>query len=177
MDQGEEERMDQSEFEKDLHIDSEQLDVECLKQSEIFFKWAQRSIEAKGMVDQAKLSLEVIEAQLQMEARKKPHRFGLPEKVTEAGIQAAVQLNSRYQEAHSLYLKMRDDSTMLDKAVAAMEMKKRMLEQLIVLHGQQYFAGPREPRDLGKAWALHRRNSEKRVVEKQKKFARKRGSE
>ena len=35
--------------------------------------------------------------------------------------------------------------------------QKTALENLVKLHGQQYFAGPSVPRDLSKEWERHER--------------------
>ena len=48
-------------------------------------------------------------------------------------------------------------------AVKAMDDKKRMLQGLITLHGQQYFAGPDVPRDLLASWMESQEGSEKKV--------------
>ena len=40
------------------------------------------------------------------------------------------------------------ESDMAKGAVRALESKKDALENLVKLHGQQYFAGPKMPRDI-----------------------------
>lgn len=162
-----------SEFAQDINIDPNQLDVECLRQAEVFFKWAERSAAARASSDYAKTNVDVVEAELHMQCRKKPEGFGLG-KSTEAAIKAAVTAHQKYKTAEHDYHMKRAESLWLDKAVDAMEQKKRMLEVLITLHGQQYFAGPTAPRNLPREWDRHRKASEDRVNEKAMKFARKR---
>lgn len=158
--------MDQErELRKDRKIDAEGLDVECLDQVDLFCKWAERSIGAKALVEDLKLSLEAKQAELDLRIRKRPEKHGL-EKLTEAGVKAAVLNHPEFLKARKKFNRARDEAAYLDTAVSAMEMKKRMIEQLIVLHGQQYFAGPSVPRDLGKMWQLAQKQSEKRVTEK-----------
>jgi len=143
--------MQKSEFEQDLAIDPNELDVQCAGQGELFFKWAEKSVEAKKEADQAKFRMEVLFSQLSNKARKDPASFGL-EKLTEAGITTAVKISAEYQEAYEEWIDAKSAADMLGKAVEAMEQKKRMLEVLITLHGQQYFAGPSVPRNLVDAW-------------------------
>lgn len=156
-----------SDFEGDLKIDPNALDIACLRQPETFYKWAQRSIEARGKADRLKLRQEVLEAELELKCRKDPESFGL-EKVTEGAITSAVTVHPDLIKAKKKHLAARDDAAMLHEAAQAMEMKKRMLELLVTLHGQSYFAGPSTPRDLAKVWAAQNKDSEARVNGKMK---------
>lgn len=167
--------MDKTEFEKDCHIDPEALDVECLRQPEVFYKWAERAVEARGRVDREKLRLEVLEARLELECRQDPAGFGIEgERVTEAGIKAAVKTHPKLLKAHEEYFQCRADSGMMDRAVEAMEMKKRQLENLVTLHGQSYFAGPSTPRNLGAVYLAQQKRGEDRLTARQVKVTRKR---
>jgi hypothetical protein len=168
-------RMDYlKEFEKDRGIDPEALDVECVRQAEVFFKWAERAVVSRGKVDRVKLRAEVCEATLQLSCRKNPEAFGIEGRATDASISAAVQTHKDYLEMQAKYFKARDESAMLEKVVMAMEMKKKMLENLVVLHGQQYFAGPSTPRNLGKVWMAQQQANEQNVNTRQKAFTRRR---
>lgn len=168
--------MDQSEFERDLAIDPEALDVECLRQADAFYRWAQRAIDARGKVDRLKLRLETVKASLALRCRKKPEDFDLEGRVTEASVEAAVATHEKHLAAAQALHEARSDSAMLDRAVDAMEQRKRMLELLVTLHGQSYFASPSAPRDLGRAYLDQQKASEDRVNKRQIKISRKRGS-
>lgn len=167
--------MDGCEFDLDRRIDPNALDVECVRQVDAFFKWCERSIEARGEVDRLKLRLDTLLSELDLKVRKNPRKYGL-DKITEASVKATVLTSPEYLEAWDKYFKARDDSALLDKAVAAMEMKKRMLESLITLHGQSYFAGPSAPRDLKSAYMMQMEAATERVGKKQIKIARRRGT-
>lgn len=166
--------MDANEFQKDKAIDPSQLDVECVRQAETFFKWAERSIEARAEVDRAKFKLEVTESRLEIECRKNPEHFGLG-KVTESGIKAAVILHADHREAYKNYIEARREEGLLSVAVQAMDMKKRQLENLITLHGQKYFAGPSVPRDLIGAYVESQKDVEEKFTQRQVVRSRRRG--
>jgi len=168
--------MDDSEFEADKKINPEQLDVEAATQAEIFFKWAERSVEARMDMDRAKMNLEVLDATLQIRARKMPEKFGIS-KLTEGAIHEAIQIDERHLEAYNSWLKTKETSLLMDKAVEAMEQRKRMIELLVTLHGQNYFAGPSVPRDLVSAWKENQQRREDRTREKQAGAVRRRKSE
>ncbi len=167
--------MEANEFEKDRQLDPNALDVECLQQADLFFKWAERAVEAKGKADRCKLRMEVIEAKLGRRCREKPEQFGLA-RVTELGVQSAVKCHKSYTNAYRKWIRARETAQLLDKAVEAMEQRKRMLEVLITLHGQQYFAGPSVPRDLVSAWKEQTEKRDQRTTKRTAKRARKRGS-
>lgn len=164
--------MDRNEFDRDQRIDPEQLDVECLRQAELFFKWSERACRAREHLEKQKLRLEILEADLLHRCRRKPQRFGLT-KSTEGAIAAAVRRSPEYMDASDDLLKAKNDSAILDRAVATMEMKKRMLESLIQLHGQQYFAGPTTPRNLPSEWE-RKKQAEQRLNQRQIRVVRKR---
>jgi len=166
--------MDRLELEMDQHIDPEGLDVACINQPMLFIKWAERAIEARGEVDRAKLRLETFQAELELRIRKNPSKYKL-DKPTEAGIKAALALDPENIERTEEYFRVRDDAALLDKAVVAMEIRKRMLETLVTLHGQSYFAGPSAPRNLKEAYLRQQQAATERVRKKQIKIARKRG--
>jgi len=159
--------MNKNEFEKDLKIDPNQLDVEAGMQGEIFFKWAEASVEALREKDLSKLTLGVKIAELSQRARLDPDSFGIT-RVTEGGINAAVQVHPEMIEAQENYIEVSKNAGLLKEATNAMEQRKRMLEILVTLHGQQYFAGPSVPRNLGDAWKEAQANRETNVQEKQR---------
>lgn len=159
--------MELNDFEKDLMIDPNQLDLMAAIQGELFFKWAEKAVKARKKADEAKFNLDVTQADLSSQARIDPGSFGIV-KVTEAAITEAVKIHPKYKEANQEYLEAKADSALLDKGVEAMEQKKRMIEVLITLHGQQYFAGPSVPRNLVEAWKEEKEKRSDRVNKKTK---------
>ncbi|HUW44467.1 MAG TPA: hypothetical protein VMW50_01605 [Dehalococcoidia bacterium] len=163
--------MDASQFQQDKEIDPSQLDVECVRQSDRFFHWSEMAVEAGYRVDRAKLKLDVTKARLEMKCRQKPANFGLI-KATESGIEAAVLAHEDYYATYRAWLDAKREQKMLDAAVASMESKRRMLDNLIRLHGQQYFAGPSTPHDLVGSWKGYQERLTTSINDKQKSKAR-----
>ncbi|MCH7561604.1 MAG: hypothetical protein IIC67_09630 [Thaumarchaeota archaeon] len=165
--------MDHLDFAADLELDPNQLDVEAVRQGEIFYKWAEQLVNAKEHVDRMKFQLEVTEAKLNVEIRDDPAKFRI-EKITEAVVKAAIVMSPRYEEKRCLYIEAQSVSALLSNAVAALEQKKRMLEVLITLHGQEYFAGPSTPRNLVQACVDAKEKRIKEGEDKQAKRSRRR---
>ena len=164
--------MDMVRFHADQKLDPTQLDLAAALQGELFFYWAEQAVAARRMVDHTKLALELEENRLSLECRQDPESFGLT-KATEAAITAAIKVNKEYQIASTALMDARHESNLLDAAVSAMEQRKRMIEVLITLHGQQYFAGPSVPRDLGAAWSKHQEDREASLASMQQDRVRK----
>lgn len=160
--------MNSSEFKDDLAIDPNQLDVEAGLQAELFFKYAEKAIQARERVDRLKLRLEATYATLKAKARLQPSSFGIT-KTTESSLDEAVKLHPRYMEVSKRLICARRDHALLDSMVSAMEQRKRMLEVLITLHGQQYFAGPSAPRNLSEAWMIAKNRRSNNVTARQRK--------
>lgn len=165
--------MDRDKLNEDRKIDPEQLDVEATRQADLFFEWAEQFIEARTKMERLEFELDVLESRLQLDCREHPESYGT-KSTTETAIKSAVKCSPKYVKAHQDFLDARREAGMLEKAVAAMDMKKRMLEELIKLHGQQYFAGPTEPRDLVGAYAAHQARRDSALGDRQKANLRRR---
>lgn len=159
--------MNKEEFEQDIEVDPLQLDVQAALQGENFFKWAERSAKARKKVNDLELDLKIIKSELSDKLRRNPSKYGM-DKATEVGIQNAIRLIPRYREANEALIAAKLESELLDVAVKAMEQKKRMIEVLITLHGQSYFAGPSVPRNLMEAWKEEKDKRGKKLVSRTK---------
>jgi hypothetical protein len=57
-------------------------------------------------------------------------------------------MQPEYTEASNRVIEAKYEAKVLAGVVKAIDARKTMLETLVKLHGQQYFAGPNVPRDL-----------------------------
>ena len=163
--------MDLKRFENDRKIDPAGLDLAAATQPEVFFYWAQQSVDARMAQDRAKLTFELVESRLKLQARSLPENFGLA-KVTESGLEEVVKTQSEYLAAQEIFVKAREESLLLDWAVQAMEQRKRMIEVLVTLHGQQYFAGPSVPHNLVENWNIYQAGRQEKLNDRQRRSAR-----
>jgi len=138
-------------YEKDVSIDDSSLDVEWLAQARLTFKYCQLEADARKAMDDTKSQLDIVEAELDKEIRNNPEAFDLP-KITESAIKSAILVNENYINAKDEYAQAQYELNMAQAAVRSIYAKKDALENLVRLHGQQYFAGPSVPRDLSKEW-------------------------
>ena len=165
---------EEPDFGAELAIDPMALDAECIAQPELFFRWAKRAVEAKTHTERSKFAMEVMYSTISADARGNPERYGIA-KVTEAAIDAAVKASGKYLTCVEQYHAHRAEAALLDNAVEAFEQRKRMLELLVTLHGQQYFSDPNTPHDLVKVWRERQARQEQTTNDRQKAAVRTRG--
>lgn len=141
----------QFDYEQDTAIDPDALDTEWLEQPRLMMRYAQFLANSRRELERAKEKLDIIRAELDKEIRTDPEKFGIA-KVTEGAINSTILTNSDFQAGQKELNDAQYEVNMAQGAVRAIEGKKDALENLVRLHGQQYFAGPRVPRDLSKEW-------------------------
>ncbi len=158
---------DRKKLEHDREIDPEQLDVEIVKQPDIFLYWSEKYVTARSRRDRAEMQLELTKARLDGECREQPELFGL-KKVTEGAVKAAIECHQDVEDDENKVIEAKEDVNLLEKIVTALDQKKRMLELLVTLHGQQFFAGPSVPRNLSEQWKKYQASVEQSVTDAQK---------
>jgi hypothetical protein len=134
-------------YETDIVIDETALDVEWLEQPNLMMRYARVAATARMNLDLAKESLDFVRAELDKKIRTDPGIYGI-EKVTETVVQNIIIAQDEYKEASRVVISAKFEADVAQGAVRAFEARKDALENLVRLHGQQYFAGPKVPRDL-----------------------------
>jgi len=137
-------------YEKDLRIDEDSLDMEMLNQASLFMRYAKHYAFTQRTVDEEKQKLDIVRADIDKQIREHPEKFKI-EKVTEGAIQSAILTEGSYNIAYKKLLDAQYEKNMAGNAVQAMNIRKEMLEGLQKLLAQSYFAGPSVPHDLSKA--------------------------
>lgn len=157
-------------YEEDVSIDDSALDVEWLRQPELMMKYSKLEAQAQQAYENAKVSYDITKAEIDRDIRDNPEEYDLP-KTTESAITAAVRTTDEYKQAKKKLNEAQYQWNMAQGAVRALYGKKDALENLVRLHGQQYFAGPSVPRDLSKEWEQKQKtiNSNKKVKIKRKR--------
>lgn len=147
-------------YEEEIKIDPDSLDVEWLEQPVLFMKYSRHLAQMRRDVDEAKQNIDIVKAESDRKIREDPEAYGIT-KVTEGSIASAVLTEDAYQEAQKNYLDVKYEMDMAQGAVNAFSQRKDALENLVKLHGQQYFAGPKVPRDL--SYEAQKREKQKNV--------------
>lgn len=153
-------------YERDISIDPEALDVEWLSQPSLVLKYSQHSATMRKKLDEKKQELDIAKAEADKKIRTNPSKYGI-EKITEGAVTAAILTEEDYREAYTEYLNAKYEADMASAAVSAFEHRKSALENLVRLFGQQYFAGPKMPHELGIEWEAREKErlADKKVKE------------
>ncbi len=128
-----------------LEIDQNLLDKEWLNQPRFFFRYAKQLADARMAFEQAKANLKVVAAEADQKVRMRAAK--IDQKLTEAIVSATVQRRDDYREAEQAVFTAKHNVDVLDAAVTALEHRKAALENLVRLHGQNYFSTPKADGD------------------------------
>lgn len=139
-------------YDEEIEIDEQALDVEWLNQPKLMLKYTRARAEAQRELDMAKEIRDVTRARVDKAIREDPEKHGVvagPRGITEGGITAAIADHPDYIKANRAYVDSSYEFNVATGVVAAFDQRKTALENLVRLHGQSYFAGPKVPHDLG----------------------------
>jgi hypothetical protein len=128
-----------------LDIDIDNLHKECQQQAGLFHKYAEKLASAKSDLDSAKSRLDVCEAEIARDIRKSPEKFGIG-KLTESVVKETIPLQQEYQDSVAEVTSAKYAVAILEAKTSALEHKKRMLEILVPLWLNDYWAEPRSPK-------------------------------
>lgn len=135
-------------YENDLAIDPNNLDEECLIQPVLYMRYSEELAMSQKSRDKIKEKWEVTRAQTMLAIRKDPNEYNLSDKPTVDAVNAALTLDVNLEEiAHELN-NANYELQILQSAIKAFDQRKKALEQLVSLFVSNYFAGPKQPRDL-----------------------------
>jgi hypothetical protein len=124
-------------------LDLLQLEVYWVKQGRLAGKYYKKLAKARKRLDDAKSKLELVEAQVARDIRSDPEEYGIDSKVTEKAIEAAVIMSKAYREVVAEVNQATYEVGLVNANCTEIEHRKRSLEKLVDLHGQDYFAEPR----------------------------------
>ena len=155
-------KVDVKKFEDDgivLEIDKHQLDAECLKQPRLYHKYAIELATAKTKLDESESNFKTVKATLDNLIRMNPSSFDLHEKLTEEMIASTIIIQEKYEKAQASITRRQYIVSLLYAMVIGLDHKKNSLENLIKLHGQDYFSAPRTDEKTAERLKTHRSNA------------------
>ena len=152
-------------YEQDMYIDHDSLDVEWLEQPRLMMKYSELLADAEKEVARLEEKLSSITSGLDLKIRADPESYGI-EKLTESAVRSTIAFSEVIEKQKKELLEAKYEKKMCQGAVNSVEQRKHALEGMSKLLGLQYFAGPRVPRDLNDAVA--NKNRQERVDSKVK---------
>ena len=126
--------------EKDMFvIDKNHLDKEWERQSVLTFELTEENAKCQFQYDAAKRNYEVVQAEVNLDIRRNPAKYGFASKPTEAAIDALVDSNRSVCEAAAAVQQARYNLDMSKAGVASIESKKTSLDALTKLTAINYY--------------------------------------
>ena len=136
-------------YEDDMYIYENALDYEILEQPTLAMKYGKHWAECQERFTRAEENVKVIRAELIQQVHENPDEHLGDVKPTAPVVESYYRNHRRHKRAKEEWIKAQYELNMAE--VAKWEIsnsRKQSLEQLVKLHGQQYFAGPSVPHDL-----------------------------
>lgn len=128
----------QQQFQQSIKIDILSLDEEWLKQPLLVHEYSQRWVAADAEMEQLKDELKLKRSEIYLRLREE-HEGS---RVTEANLNSLVDSNSQIIEINNKIHAKREELGVFRAARDAVQAKGAALENLVKLHGQQYFSTP-----------------------------------
>lgn len=136
-------------YEKDIRIDETALDIEWLEQATLAMKYGRIWADQKKVVTNAEEKIKIVRAELIKEANENPVKCCNKDKPNAADIEAYYRGHKKHKMAKDEWVEAQYELDMAEVAKNEISFtRKAALENLVRLHGQQYFAGPSVPHDL-----------------------------
>ena len=138
-------------YEEDIKIDESALDLEWLDQAALSMKYGRRLSNLKNIQRQLEERKKIARSELILKVNRESEVL-IGKKSPNAGdIEAFYRSRPEYQQIVEELNATITEAEFADIAYQQISWtRKAALENLVKLHGQQYFAGPSMPRDLTK---------------------------
>ena len=155
-------------YENDMKIDPSALDVEWLGQAALATKYNSYFAECKTAVMRADEKVKYVRSVLIDKVVNHPNLAGV-EKATAPTIEAYYRTHKKYLKAKEKWMDATEELSNAEFVKNEISFtRKAALENLVQLHGQNYFAGPSVPRNLREEMEAKSKRSNKLVSKKLK---------
>jgi len=129
-------------YQEDIEINKDMLDVEWGKQSSLYLKYSKEYANALYQKEKAKESLDVTSAKVFLEIKTSYEEYGLEKQPSDKMTNEVLLLDERVQTAKNILLEKSYEVNILLSAKNAFEHKKTALEMLSKLYLSGYWSTP-----------------------------------
>lgn len=124
-----------------FEIDLNELETHWQDHPRLVMQYSTELADARLDLEEDEAELEAVRARADFTVRKDPQKFG-QEKLTEPAIKGIVSKNKAVRDCEARCRKARHKVNMLSGILRTLDHRKRALENLVKLHGQNYFSVP-----------------------------------
>lgn len=148
-------------FKNDMKIDEDALDLELQNQARLEAEYIENVSESFKDLRYAQENVKTVRSELIVRANKNPEKCCNKLKPNAADIEAYYRTHKKYKRAKKEAIEAEDRYVVLKDMKDDIHFTRtKSLEGLVELLKQEYFAGPRIPRDLSRAnknWEKNKR--------------------
>ncbi len=156
-------------FEDDMVLDPDALDVAWTEQAAIFAKYARLSAKAETRVRRLHERVKVVRSEIVLKVSKSPERYlGKGVRCSDPKVEAYYRTDEKYIAAKDDLVRAQHTAELLRLAVSACHQRRAALEGLCGLLQMEYFAGPRMPRNIKEEVAQRKISVNARIKKKVK---------
>ena len=149
-------------YENDIVIDETALEVEWLEQPSLAMRYGKYASYLRKVAKIKAERTKTLRSDLIKEANLDPEGCCGKAKPNAGDIEAYYRSQKKYKQAVRAQIDAEYEADYAELAKNEMCFtRKAALEHLVILHGQQYFAGPRVPRNITQEW--EKRKKQKRA--------------
>lgn len=121
-----------------MKVDQFSLEEECKKQPLFYKDVGMIHVQARTIMKKARSFLKAKYAEIALEARRDPGKFGLT-KVTDASLDSAVITQKEYKELEEEMFQAEEDAEFLGVLLESAAQRKSMIRDLVTLYCRQYY--------------------------------------
>lgn len=146
-------------YEKDLAIDPDQLDIAALEQTNLAMRYSKEAAHYERVAKKAHERVKTLRSQLIKEANEDPDEvLGKGIKATGPNVEAYYRDHPEYKQAKIALIESEYDRDLATEAAKHISFqRKNMIEVLAQLLQAEYFAGPSIPRNLSQEFSKRRK--------------------
>lgn len=154
--------MDELDYERDLEIDPNALDIAALEQANLAMKYGKANAHYERVVKKADEKIKITRARLIRECNEDPEGcLGKGNKATAVNVEAYYREHPDHIQAKEEWIEAVHASSLAKAAVDAVSFqRKKMIEILAQLIQIEYFSGPSVPRDLNQEWGNRKKEAQ-----------------
>ena len=148
-------------YDEDMRIDESALEIEWLGQAALAIKYARHLVACADKVRHLEEQKKTKRSEIIVLVNSDPDTYCGKSKPNAADIEAAYRTDSGYIRIIEQLLVAQGELQFAELARSEIAFTRRQaLENLVRLHGQQYFAGPSVPHDISKEWERREKNEQ-----------------
>lgn len=157
-------------YDKDSEIDETALDVELLEQGNLARKYAKHLVHIRKLEKKAHEKVKTLRSELIGKTAAEPLETTGKKSPNAGDIEAYYRRDEEYKTAKQDWIEAFAELEYAEQAQKEISYgRRKSIEGLITLHGQQWFAGPKVPRNLTEAREARQKEANAKVRMKRSK--------